>query len=149
MAKHYTRLTDIAGQWTADRIDLVNHTYLRCRRNPFVDNPMGYFIRAMHREVTRGQFKKAYAISPEITFEVVDTDSESEKHIQREVVAIILDRLSWFDRTVMQLYIDGQNMAELSEESGIKQSTLYQSIYRTKKTIKNAVYKRSDEAGTP
>lgn len=141
MAEQYTRLTQIAGQWTADKCDLVNHTYLRCRRNPFVDNPMGYFVRAMHREATRGQFKKAYSITAEIYFEVAEPEQD-DKHLQREVVAIVLDRLSWFDRTVMQLYIDGQNMAELSAESGINQSTLYQSIYRTKNTLKNAIHKR-------
>jgi len=98
----------------------------------------------MYNEATRGQFKDLYFISD------VDTKEQTEetdwtKAVQREQMQLILDRLSWFDRTVFSLYLQGWNMADISRRSGIGESTLYRSLHITRKILKDVLRNRTEE----
>ena len=58
--------------------------------------------------------------------------------LNREQLELFTDRLSWFDQTVFRLWLNGENISELSRESGIALETLHTSLHRTKKKIKDA-----------
>ena len=54
------------------------------------------------------------------------------------------NHLSWFDRTVLELYLDGWSMAELSRQSGIGVSVLYESISQSKKKLRRVIRRREN-----
>lgn len=140
MNREYVSFVEIAQRWTKDATDLVHHVYERCRRNNYPEpNAKGYFVVAMYREATRGQFKKLYAITPPITSEPVSQPDNLELAIRRETLQLYIDRLKWFDRQIIQLYIDGWKMTEVAAETRIPVGTLYQSLHRSRKAIKDAV----------
>jgi len=101
-------------------------------------------VKAMYFEATRGKFKELYKTNDN---EPTEQTSESDwsKAIQREQLQLILDRLSWFDRTVFGLYLNGWNMAEISRRSGIGESTLYRSLHVTRKTLKDVLRNRTEK----
>jgi DNA-directed RNA polymerase specialized sigma24 family protein len=92
----------------------------------------------MYNEATRGKFKDLYFICDN---EPKEQTSESDwaKAIQREQMQLLLDRLSWFDRTIFSLYLQGWNMADVSRRSGIGESTLYRSLHLTRKILKDVL----------
>jgi len=98
----------------------------------------------MYNEATRGQFKTIYQIIDAIP-EEKETESDWTRAIQREQMQLILDRLSWFDRTIFGLYLQGWNMADLSRRTGIGESVLYRSIHESKKILKDVLRHRSKE----
>jgi len=148
LTRNYSKLLFTARKWTEEPRDLVHHTYLRCinKRYPSEEdeNPFGYFIKAMYNEATRGQFKTIYQIIDAIP-EEKETESDWTRAIQREQMQLILDRLSWFDRTIFGLYLQGWNMADLSRRTGIGESVLYRSIHESKKILKDVLRHRSKE----
>ena len=104
----------------------------------YINEPMTdwYFKRSMKNNAIRGEFHDQYTIRSEELGEIEQTH-DMEKIIQREQVDAILRRLSWFDRTIFELYLGGQNMTELSEESGISLSTIYHRIKKVRTILKN------------
>jgi DNA-directed RNA polymerase specialized sigma24 family protein len=92
----------------------------------------------MYNEATRGKFKELYSTTDN---EPKEQTSESDwaKAIQREQMQLLLDRLSWFDRTIFSLYLQGWNMADVSRRSGIGESTLYRSLHLTRKILKDVL----------
>tara|TARA_R110000803_G_scaffold50636_1_gene104935 strand:+ start:464 stop:763 length:300 start_codon:yes stop_codon:yes gene_type:complete len=98
----------------------------------------------MYNEATRGQFKTLYHITDAIP-EEGEPKSDWSKAIQREQMQLIVDRLSWFDRTIFGLYLQGWNMADLSRRTGIGESVLYRSIHESKKTLKDVLRNRTEE----
>lgn len=144
LRKNYSKLRTIARRWTGNPSDLVHHVYLRCIDKPLPENPLGYFVKAMYNEATRGKFKELYHISDK---EPDEQQSENDwgKAIQREQMQLLLDRLSWFDRTVFSLYLQGWNMADVSRRSGIGESTLYRSLHLTRKTLKDVLRNGTEE----
>lgn len=141
IAKNYSKLLSSAKFMHKDAADLVNHVYLRVEKQDLkkvMKNPIAYFRKAMWIESTRGQFKKLYAIMPEIINEAAVPDSDIEVSIRREQLELFIERLSWFDREVFKLWLTGVNVSELARESGISLETLHTSLYRTKIKVKNA-----------
>lgn len=129
----------MAQKHTPDAHDLLHHVYLRCRAIPFPENFMAYMAVSMFREAKMGQFRKLYRIEEHAPGDVAGDSDELELSIQREHIQLWIDRLSYFDRNVITLYIEGWKMTELANETGIPVGTLYQSIHRTKKQIKDAI----------
>jgi RNA polymerase sigma factor (sigma-70 family) len=143
LTRHYSKLLRIGKRWTTDSGDLVHHVYLRCCDKDFPENPLGYFVKAMYNEATRGKFKQLYTIHDN-DFKEISTENDLTKAIQREQLQLVLDRLSWFDRTVFRLYLQGWNMADVSRRSGIGESTLYRSLHVTRKTLKDVFRNRTE-----
>ena len=106
---------------------------------PLADNPMAYVAVAMFREATRGKFKEIYRIVEGAPHVVRSDEPDITKSMQREEMQLMIDRLSWFDRHVMNLYLDGWKMVEVADKTGIGVGTLYQSLHRSKKTIIDAI----------
>tara|TARA_R110002167_G_scaffold78666_6_gene217493 strand:+ start:3576 stop:4040 length:465 start_codon:yes stop_codon:yes gene_type:complete len=138
-AERYEDIARLARRHTSDPHDLVHHTYLRCITTPFADNPMGYVSVAMFREATRGKFKELYLIREGVEYTPVADEPDLTKSLQREQMQLIIDRLSWFDREVINLYLQGWKMTEVSKKTGIAVSALYKSVSRSKKQIVDAL----------
>jgi len=92
----------------------------------------------MYTEATRGKFKDLYHVTDADPKEQT-SESDWTKAIQREQMQLILDRLTWFDRTIFSLYLQGWNMADVSRRSGIGESTLYRSLHITRKILKDVL----------
>ena len=139
VTENYDYLVTVARRYTPDAEDLVNHCYLRIIDKRFMEKPMGYFCTAMWMEATRGQFKNLYLLQDTAPPPEPIYDPDLTLSIRREQVEMIIDRLGWFDKTVIKLYLEGFNISDVARESGIKPATLYQSLHRTKKIIANAI----------
>jgi DNA-directed RNA polymerase specialized sigma24 family protein len=107
---------------------------------------MGYAAVALFREATRGRFKRLYRIRDYADPEMVQVSQDLEKSIQRETLQLVIDRLSWFDRMVMNLYLEGWSMVEVADGSDIAVGVLYQSLHRSRKVIINAICNERDES---
>jgi DNA-directed RNA polymerase specialized sigma24 family protein len=145
-AEHYEELLLISRRLHRDPNDLLHHTYLSClqalKKNAnLVDNLPGYVHTAMFR-LSTGTFRKVYEITdaPEYTH---ISNYDLNEAIRKEEALIMANHLSWFDRTVLELYLDGWSMAELARESGINRSVLYESISQSKKKLRNVIRQRS------
>lgn len=143
MARSYSKLVASARPLHRDPIDLVHHTYLRVERQDLdkvLDNPMGYFCRAMFIEATRGDFKKKYELKEAPSYQHV-SDYDLSFAIMKEELEIMTCHLSWFDRKVLRLYLDGWNLTQVSRESGIKTSTFHTSLHRSRKKLRDVLCK--------
>lgn len=129
----------MAKKHAPDAHDLLHHTYMRCVGLEFPDNFMGYMAVSMFREATRGQFKRVYHIAENQGVDVAAPDEGMETAMQREYLQIMIDRLNWFDRTILTLYIEGWKLVEIANATGIPVGTLYQSIHKSKKAITDAI----------
>jgi RNA polymerase sigma factor (sigma-70 family) len=145
--RRYGYLVAITSRWCSLPNDLVHHVYLRCIDKRFPENPEGYFLRACWIECTRGKFKKVYRIEERESLDKLQLPSEDDmtKAIQRETLEIWISRLNWFDKNLVQLYIEGYTMKELSEQTGIKAATLYKALERTRNTLTHAIRIRTGE----
>ena len=138
---NYETLVQVARRYHSCPTDLVSHVYLRVVKQDFsrvMQNPMGYYTRAMHVEGTMGKFAKLYADPKEHTKEPVAPRPDITLALRREQLQLFIDRLPWFDKQVFVLWLQGWNISQVARESGINQATLHTSLNRTKKKITNA-----------
>lgn len=143
--ENYDELVSIAKTYHTDATDLVHHVYLRVYRQNLtkvMNNPKPYFKRAMFIEGTRGRFKKQYIVKDTPEWIDVPAEDPSEKHFMLENIELIADKLTWFDKTILHLWIDGFNICEVARESGIPQQVLHTTLHRTKKKIKDALSRK-------
>jgi len=143
-SKEYESLTEAARNLHPDNFDLVHHTYLAVINASPVDimrNPAGYFHTSMWINSTRGSFKDLYRIREGVRMEIPSPEDISRK-IMKEEALILASHLAWFDRTILELYLLGYNLREISRETGIPHTNLYQSLFRTKKKIRRAIRHR-------
>jgi RNA polymerase sigma factor (sigma-70 family) len=143
--RRYDYLVTITSRWCTLPHDLVHHVYLRCIDKRFPENPEGYFLKACWMECTRGKFKKVYRIDDRICLDNLELPTEDDltKAIQRETLEIWISRLNWFDKNLVQLYLEGYTMKELSDQTGIKAATLYKALERTRNTLTDAIRNRT------
>ena len=143
---HYHELVQVARRLHRDPTDLLHHTYLSCekalrRNNNILHNLPGYVHTSMWN-LSAGTFRKLYYISDAPEFTHV-SDYDLADAIRKEEALLMADHLSWFDRTVLELYLEGWSMAELSRESGIKVSVFYESISQSKKKLRRVIRQRT------
>jgi RNA polymerase sigma factor (sigma-70 family) len=141
IAQNYAGLLKYARRYHKHPHDLLHEVYLRIRKMPHLDRilegkPWGYHILAMFRQAKMGKFAKTYLILDHVEADVPEVH-EVQRVLCREQVDLVLSRLDWFDRTLFQLKLDGQSLTELAEESGISCHTIYYSIRKTTKILKN------------
>lgn len=152
LTKEYPQLVRYGRRYHRDASDLVNHVYLRVVKQDLekvMRNPDGYFRKAMYIEATRGKFKRDYTITQELLYDIPSERVSIDDALNREQLELFTDRLSWFDQTVFRLWLNGENISELSRESGIALETLHTSLHRTKKKIKHAFsYLRNQKPAT-
>lgn len=142
----YDALVEMARAIHRDNRDLVHHTYLRCvraiERGSTIKNFQAYFNRAMFI-VRCDDFGRLYFRGDYPKKDLVST-SNVETKIREDEALLLARHLSWFDRTVLELYLDGWSMAEIARESGISVDVLYKSISNSKKALRNVVGIRSN-----
>ena len=133
--QHYDQLIAIGRKMHRDAEDLVHVTYLCCRDKENVRNMLGYFVQVMRRQAYSGKFKANYKYTSYEFYseEVNDVPSDA---IAREQMELFIDRLHKFDRLVWKLHVEGYSMVEISKGAGIPLQTLYNSLAKTRKTIK-------------
>lgn len=136
-AENYERLVSLADRYTSEPHDLLHHVYLRVvKADPprIMDNPFGYLHRALYFEATRGAYKRLMktgdALPPDLPYE-----QDFDHLVKLEQLQVWASMLHPFDRVLLQLYMDGWNMAEVARGSGIPASTIKTSIHRTKKKL--------------
>lgn len=144
--ENYTELITIAQSIHPDGRDLVHHTYLRVvkaiHKGSVIKNLPSYFNRAMF--IARmDEFGKLYFRGDYPQKELRSTSSVDIK-IREDEALLLANHLPWFDRTILELYLDGWSMAEIARESGISADVLYKSISTSKKILRNVVGKRTE-----
>jgi len=92
----------------------------------------------MKNNATRGDFKKQYKIDHE-EVENIPEEHDIDRRIAIEKVDVVLRHLDYFDRTIFELYLRGENMTKLSKESGIPISTIYHTLSQVRQIIKDNV----------
>lgn len=142
---HYDDLSHVARRLHPDWCDLLHHTYLGCvlalRKNKnILDNLPGYVHTSMWN-LSTGTFRKLYQISDAPSYTHISS-YDMQEAIRKEEALLMANHLSWFDRTVLELYLDGWSMAELSRQSGINNSVLYESISQSKKKLRDVIRRR-------
>ena len=145
--EHYEELVQTAKALHPDAHDLVHHTYLGtidALKRTQIKNLPGYFNTAMWK-LSQNKFRKLYSLgdAPEKT---LVSDYDLREAIRKEEALIMANHLRWFDRTVLELYLEGWSMTELSKESGINRSTLYESISQSKKKLRHVIRLRAKES---
>lgn len=142
IAKNYDNLVRYAAKWNSNANDLVHYVYIKAKNAGFVyinEQMTDWYLKsAIKNAAMRSTFKNQYTINDNALPDVAD-QQDFTKVINREKVDLVLRRLSWFDRQVFTLYLEGQNMKQLSEESGIPTSTIYASLKRTRTVLKQNV----------
>lgn len=147
-AENYDDLVQTAFALHVDAYDLVHHTYLSvCQAldaNPKIaDNFGGYVHTALWKSAQR-DFRKLYHVADAPQKELV-SDYDLRDAIRKEEALLMANHLKWFDRKVLELYLEGWSMAELARESGINRSTLYESISQSKKKLRDVIRLRTKE----
>ena len=145
--ENYDELVEVSRRLHRDNRDLVHHTYLSCvkalKNNPNVlDDIPGYVHRSLWNN-HRNDFRKLYYLSDAPEKPLI-SDYDLQEAIRKEEALIMANHLSWFDRTVLELYLDGWSMAELARQSGIGVSVLYESISQSKKKLRRVIRRREN-----
>lgn len=145
---NYDDLMQVARRLHRDHLDLLHHTYLTCvkalnNNENILDNLPGYIHTSLWN-LSAGSFRKLYQITDAPEYIHVSNYDLADA-IRKEEAFILANHLSWFDRTVLELYLDGWSMAELSRESGINADVLYQSISQSKKKLRDVIRQRSSK----
>lgn len=136
LTENYDDLVRSAEFFTDDSHDLVHHTYLRAiKYGREVTSPKTYFKRAMFIEATRGEFKKEYTLKDAPKYIHISDYDLSEAFLKEEFL-LASDRLSWFERVVLQLYLDGWNLTQVARESGIKSCVFHTCLHRSREKLK-------------
>ncbi len=147
--ENYDDLVASAQSFHPDGRDLVHNVYLRCiealaSTGRPIDKYAAYFRRAMWIESTRGAFKRlfTYVDAPETE---LANPNPSRDPFEAENALILTRHLAWFDRTVLNLYLDGYNLRQVARESGIPATTLYQSLHRSKTKLRHVHRQRTNK----
>lgn len=143
--ENYDDLTQVARRLHPDGPDLLHHTYLSCvlalRKNKnILHNLPGYVHTAMWN-LSTGTFRKLYKITDAPDYTHI-SNYDIQEAIRKEEALLMANHLSWFDRTVLELYLDGWSMAELSRQAGITAEVLYKSISQSKKKLRLVIRQR-------
>lgn len=140
ISNNYELLVLYARKYTHSPADLVHHTYIKVREAGFayINEPMTdyYMRRSIRNNAIRSSFKDDYTYSDTNISEIAETP-DNTRRIQLEQVDAVLRRLDYFDRTIFELYLSGQNMKQLCDESAIPKSTVYHTLHRVRTTLKN------------
>ena len=144
----YEELLQTAQAMHPDAYDLVHHTYVSvCQAlesNPKIaDNFGGYIHTALWKSAQR-DFRKLYHVADAPQKELV-SDYDLRDAIRKEEALLMASHLKWFDRKVLELYLEGWSMAEVAEESGISVDVFYKSIQKSKEKLRHVIRQRTKE----
>ena len=147
-SENYDDLVQTAFALHPDAYDLVHHTYLSvCQAldaNPKIaDNFGGYVHTALWKSAQR-DFRKLYHVADAPQKELV-SDYDLRDAIRKEEALLMANHLKWFDRKVLELYLEGWSMAEVAQESGVSVDVFYKSIQKSKEKLRDVICQRTKE----
>ena len=146
-SENYDDLVQTAFALHPDAYDLVHHTYLKIAegisKGHKVQNLPGYFHTAMWKH-SANKFRKLYARGDAPQKELV-SDYDLRDAIRKEEALLMANHLKWFDRKVLELYLEGWSMAEVSQESGVSVDVFYKSIQKSKEKLRHVIRQRTKE----
>lgn len=137
---NYNMLVSYAQKLTSQPSDLVHYTYLKAVESDFIyinDQMTDYYFKKGMKHNARDKYWLRDTTYVDEVPEDVAEHRDMSKVIQREQIDSIMRHLTWFDRTLFELYLQGQNMHKLSEESGIPSTTVYHRLKKVKEVIKH------------
>jgi DNA-directed RNA polymerase specialized sigma24 family protein len=147
-SENYEDLVQTSFALHPDAYDLVHHTYLSvCQAldaNPKIADNFGGYVHTALWKFAQRDFRKLYHVADAPQKELV-SDYDLRDAIRKEEALLMANHLKWFDRKVLELYLEGWSMAELARESGINRSTLYESISQSKKKLRDVIRQRTKE----
>ena len=133
--QNYEELLTICKGLTKHPTDLLHYTYLRCySKTP--ENYEHYFKRALRFNAISKPFLKQFSQTWE-ELENIPLEYDLDKRICIEKVDTVVRYLDGFDRAIFELYLQGENMTELSRESGIPIATIYHTLSKARQLIKD------------
>lgn len=140
LKSNYNRLVAYASKYSKHPHDLVHEAYIAMIDAGFVHHCDGqtdlYFKRTIFTR--SNNLRKKYEIKDNEIKDVAEVH-EVDRRISIEQLDSVIRLMDEFDRLVFDLQLQGQNMRELSEESGIPLSTIYHSLVKARKVIKDNV----------
>jgi len=148
--EHYDNLVKYASKFTQDPNDLVHHIYIKAVNAgfKFVNKPMtDWYFKLGIKQSSYSDFKKLYnndhleLIDDMYAQEVPDI----EKRVMIEMIDEQIRFLTEFDRTVIEIYLRGENMKELSRETDIPYQTIQSSLKRSIAAIKVKIALRLED----
>jgi len=140
LTSNYSRLVVYASKYSNAPHDLVHEAYIAMVEAGFKHQSDGqtdsYFKRVIY---TRSHnLRKKYAASGVELFDVAE-EHEVDRRISIEQLDSVIRLMDEFDRLIFDLQLQGQNMRELSEESGIPLSTIYHALCKARKVVRDNV----------
>jgi DNA-directed RNA polymerase specialized sigma24 family protein len=149
--ENYDDLLQVTRRLHRDHRDLLHYTYIACVKAlennlNILDDIPAYVHRSLWNNHFNG-FRKLYFISdsPKKNQQLV-SNYDIQEAIRKEEALIMANHLSWFDRKVLELYLDGWSMAELARQSGIDVNVLYKSISTSKNKLRNVISQRASKS---
>jgi len=149
--ENYEDLLQVTRRLHRDYRDLLHYTYAGCvkaleKNENIIDDIPAYVHRSLWNN-HYNSFRKLYFISdsPKKNQQIV-SNYDLQEAIRKEEALIMANHLSWFDRKVLELYLDGWSMAELARQSGIDVNVLYKSISTSKKKLRNVIRQRASKS---
>ena len=147
LTKYYNSLVKYASRFSNDPNDLVHHVFIKAKGADFtyVSKPQtDWYFKLGIKRSSFSDFKKLYDTDAVeyIDDRYVQDNTNFDRRMMFELVDEQLRFLSEFDRTIMEIYLRGENMNKLSRETEIPYVTIQSSLKRSMDSIKKAVAKR-------
>lgn len=131
---NYQELLTICKGLSDSPEDLLHYTFLRVYdKNP--KNKEHYFKRALRFNSISRAFRKQFNQVWE-ELDNIPLEYDLDKRICIEKIDTVVRHLDSFDRAIFELYLQGENMTEISKESGIPIATIYHTLSKARQLIK-------------
>lgn len=150
----YRKFAEVIAGNTYDGDELLHSTLLNILESNRIEikDQDNYIICSLKWEFTRprtrfkklvGDFQSQWQDLEPFQFEIaINTNGETwvGSRLTNEQLDILISRLPFFEREVFNLYVmNGFSYRELSEETGIPVSYLYDTVKRAKEEIKKSI----------
>ena len=147
--QNYDKLVKYASKFTDDPNDLVHFIYLKAidaefeyRNKPSTD----WYFKLSIKQSSYSDFNRLYSASHvefiEERMGIEESDSDLDRRVMFELVDEQVRFLSEFDRGIVEIYLRGENMKQLSRDTEIPYQTIQSSLKRSITAIKDKVNSR-------
>jgi RNA polymerase sigma factor (sigma-70 family) len=140
LKSNYSRLVAYASKYSDHPSDLVHEAYIAMQEAGFKHQTNQqtdtYFKRTIYTRANN--LRKTYASLGSDLIDVAEAH-DVERRITIEQLDSVIRLMDEFDRIIFDLQLQGQNMRELSEQSGIPLSTIYHSLVKSRKIVRDNV----------
>lgn len=141
ISANYDGLMKYAKKYHSSPHDLIHHVYLKIRELPNLQKILdgyiwGYHQVSLFRHAKSGRFNRDYKLL-DGNAQDGHVTNDFQLVVLREEVDLVLSQLDFFDRAIFELRMEGESMTTLAKESGISVHTIYYSLRKTTKLLKD------------